>query len=276
MRHRRSAGRYRLGYDLYAPRMSTSLEFEGDVAVLTVDKPESLNALDEPLLVALADRFEEAVDQGARCIVVTGAGEKAFVAGADIAAMKPMGPKEARRFSKRGHALLDTIEGLSVPVVAAVNGFALGGGLELALACDIRIASENAVFGVPEVTLGVIPGFGGTQRLTRVLGLGQGLELILTGRKIDAEEAEDLGLVTRVVPQGQALESALETAQTIAGNGPIAVQLAKQAARSGYDASLATADAIETEAFANCFATEDQEEGMAAFLDKREAAFEGR
>ncbi len=256
--------------------MSTQLSIEDDVAVLTIDKPKSLNALDEILLGQLADRFEEAVTEGARCVVVTGAGEKAFVAGADIATMKPMGPKQARRFSQKGHALVETIETLEVPVIAAVNGFALGGGLELALACDIRVASENAAFGVPEVTLGVIPGFGGTQRLTRLVGLGPGLELILTGERIDAERAHELGLVSRVVPQGEALDTALEIAGTITGNAPVAVELAKQAARRGFDASRATGDALETEAFAACFATEDQAEGMQAFLDKREADFTGR
>lgn len=256
--------------------MSTNLEFEDDVAVLTVDKPKALNALDEPLLGQLADRFEEAVDEGARSVVVTGAGEKAFVAGADIQAMEPMSPKEARRFSERGHALLDTIEGLDVPVVAAVNGFALGGGLELALACDLRIAAENAQFGVPEVTLGVIPGFGGTQRLTRIMGLGPGLDLLLTGRRIDAEDAHRLGLVSRVVPEGQTLDEALDLAGTLSQNAPIALKLAKHTARRGFDASLETGDRLETDAFAECFATEDQAEGMRAFLDKRDADFQGR
>lgn len=256
--------------------MTTRLERKDDVAVLTIDKPESLNALDLDTLEEIGERVREGVDDGARAIVITGAGDKAFVAGADIASMKPMGPQEARAFSKAGHEVLDTIEGLDVPVVAAVNGFALGGGLELALACDIRIASENAQFGVPEVTLGVIPGFGGTQRLTRVLGLGPGLDLLLTGRRVGADEAHRLGLVSRVVDQGEVLAEALEIGQTLASNAPVALRLAKNTAREGFDASLATGDRLETEAFAACFATEDQVEGMEAFLEKREAAFEGR
>lgn len=256
--------------------MTTRLERKDDVAVLTIDKPESLNALDLDTLGEVGERVREGVDDGARAIVITGAGDKAFVAGADIASMKPMGPQEARAFSEAGHEVLDTIEGLDIPVVAAVNGFALGGGLELALACDIRVASENAQFGVPEVTLGVIPGFGGTQRLTRVLGLGPGLDLLLTGRRVGADEAHRLGLVSRVVDQGEVLVEALEIGQTLASNAPVALRLAKNTAREGFDASLATGDRLETEAFAACFATEDQVEGMDAFLEKREAEFEGR
>ncbi len=255
--------------------MTLRLEHEDDVAIVTIDRPKRLNAIDEDLLEAFAPTFEEAAED-ARSIVVTGAGEDAFVAGADIGAMKTMGPAQARRFSQTGHELLDTIEQLDAPVVAAVNGFALGGGLELALACDVRIASENAQFGAPEVTIGVIPGFGGTQRLTRVLGLGPGLEMILTGRRIDAQEAHRLGLVTRMVPQGQALEEALDVARTIANNAPVAVALAKRTARKGFEAPLETGDALETEAFAACFSTEDQTEGMRAFLDKQEARFQGR
>jgi enoyl-CoA hydratase len=255
--------------------MSTRLDIDDDVAVLTIDRPKQLNAVDESLLAELPGRFEEAAAD-ARCIVVTGAGDPAFVAGADIAAMKEMDPQRARAFSEKGHEVLDTVEDLDVPVVAAVNGFALGGGLELALACDLRVASEDAAFGAPEVTLGVVPGFGGTQRLTRVLGLGPGLDLLLTGRRIDAEEAHRLGLVSRVVPEGEALETARGIAERIADNAPKAVQLAKRTARKGFDASREAADQLETEAFAACFATEDQAEGMAAFLEDREATFEGR
>lgn len=256
--------------------MSLKVDREDHVTTVTIDRAKRLNALDEGLLGELAKTLQAVGDEGTRCIVLTGAGEKAFVAGADIAAMKTMTPTQARTFSRQGHDVLDTIEDLDAPTVAAVNGFALGGGLELALACDVRVASENATFGLPEVTLGVIPGFGGTQRLTRVLGIGPGLDLLLTGRKIGATEAHRLGLVTRLVPEGDALEEAQTIARTIAANGPLAVTLAKKTARRGYDASLETGDHLETEAFAACFATDDQEEGMQAFLDKREATFQGR
>ncbi len=255
--------------------MSLKVTQDEHVTTITINRPKRLNALDEDLITELTHALQEAQND-ARCIVLTGAGDKAFVAGADIAAMKTMTPQDARRFSQKGHTLLDTIENHDVPTIAAINGFALGGGLELALACDVRIASENATLGLPEVTLGVIPGFGGTQRLTRILGLGQGLDLLLTGRKIDATEAHRTGLITRLVPPGEALQEAQNTAKTIATNGPLAVALAKKTARHGHDANLQTGDHLETEAFAACFATDDQKEGMQAFLDKREPTFQGR
>jgi enoyl-CoA hydratase len=251
------------------------LETKGEVGVVTVDRPDALNALNREVLGEIGERLRDARDQGVRAVVLSGAGEQAFIAGADIGQMKDMDPQQAEAFSEAGHAVVETIEELSVPVIAAVDGFALGGGLELALACDIRVAGEGSAFGAPEVTLGVVPGFGGTQRLARVCGLGPGLDLVLTGRQIDAEEAKDIGLVTHLVDEGNAKPRALELAETIADNGPIAVDLAKRTIRNGFDAPAEAADRLETQAFAACFGTEDQEEGMSAFLKKREADFEG-
>lgn len=251
------------------------LETKENVAVLTIDRPKALNALNTEVLAAIGDRLQEAAEGPARAIVLTGEG-KAFVAGADIAEMAEMGPSEARAYSMAGHELLALMEELPVPLIAAVNGFALGGGLELALASDIRLASQKAVFGLPEVTLGVVPGFGGTQRLSRMVGLGPALDLILTGRKIDAQEALRLGLVTHVTAPEELLGKALELGETIAANGPVAVAIAKTAVRRGYESGLETADALEVESFAACFGTEDQKEGMKAFLEKRKADYQGR
>ncbi len=253
-----------------------TLESKADVAVVTVNRPQNLNALNEEVMATIGERIGQATTEtDARALVLTGAGEKAFVAGADIGQMREMGPEQARAFSQAGHALVEQVETLAVPVIAAVDGFALGGGLELALACDIRVAAQGSTFGAPEVGLGVIPGFGGTQRLARVCGLGAGLDLVLTGRQIDAAEAHRIGLVTHLVEQGQALSRALELGGTIAGNGPVAIECAKRTVRQGFDASVKTADELETEAFAACFGTQDQQEGMTAFLEKREAAFTG-
>lgn len=251
------------------------LETKGEVGVVRVDRPDSLNALNREVLGDLDERLRDAEDEGLRAVVLASAGENAFVAGADIAEMKDMDPREARSFSQAGHEVVSTIETLDVPVIAAIDGVALGGGLELSLACDIRVAEEGASFGAPEVTLGVVPGFGGTQRLARVCGLGPGLDLVLTGRQISAERAAEIDLVTHLVDEGQAEAEALELAETIAANGPVAVRLAKQTIRRGFDASPSTADQLESEAFGSCFGTEDQEEGMEAFLEKREAEFTG-
>ncbi|PSG97966.1 hypothetical protein BRD56_02665 [Thermoplasmatales archaeon SW_10_69_26] len=251
------------------------METKGDVALVTVDRPEEMNALNREVLGDLREQIREARDAGARAIVVTGAGDQAFVAGADIGEMKDMDPQQARSFSRAGHEVVETIEELEVPVVAAVDGFALGGGLELALACDVRVAARGSRFGAPETTIGVVPGFGGTQRLTRVCGLGPGLDLVLTGRQIPAKRAKEIDLVTHLVDEGQAEAEALALAETIADNGPVAVELAKRTIREGFDAAPKTADELETEAFAACFGTDDQEEGMEAFLDKREAEFSG-
>ena len=252
------------------------LEHEGAVSTLTVNRPDRLNALDREVLGQLRGALEElAGHAGTRCLIVTGAG-KAFVAGADIAAMREMSPEEAREFSREGHRTFDMIEALAFPAIAAVNGFALGGGCELALACDFAYASEKAKLGQPEVKLGVIPGFGGTRRLARRVGAARARELIYTGRMIGADEALRVGLVNAVFPAEALMTEVRKTAANIASMGPLAIAGAKRVILEGADSPLPEAKAREVDAFARCFDTADQREGMAAFLDKREPRFEGR
>jgi enoyl-CoA hydratase len=249
---------------------------DGPVAVLAVCRPEKLNALSDATLEELMAAFTELrADDAVRCVVLTGAQAKrpAFVAGADIAELAGQDPLAARRRSRLGQGVCDLIEGLGKPVIAAVNGFALGGGLELALACHIRLASEGAKLGLPEVTLGIIPGYGGTQRLPRLVGMGMALELITTGRMIDAEEARSLGLVNRVLPPADLLPAAKELALKIAANGPIAVRLALDAALRGASLPLAAGLQGEQELFALVSSTADMREGLKAFLEKRPAQF---
>lgn len=250
---------------------------ESGIYRLTVNRPAALNALN----AATLDELKAAVaavcgDDGARVLLLTGAGEKAFVAGADIAEMREMTADRARAFSERGMRLMHALEALPVPVIALVNGYALGGGCELALACDWMIASERAVFGQPEVNLGIPPGFGGTQRLTRLLGRARALELITTGRQVKAAEALAIGLVSRVVAPEALNETGMEVARTIIAKGPLAVQLAKQAVHQGVHLDLAAACALETTLFSRAFDSADQKEGMAAFLEKRPARFHGK
>ena len=252
------------------------LEHEGAVSTLTVDRPDRLNALDSEVLGQLRDALEEVAGHaGTRCLIVTGAG-KAFVAGADISAMREMSPEQAREFSQTGHRTFDMIEALAFPAIAAVNGFALGGGCELALACDFVYASEKAKLGQPEVKLGVIPGFGGTQRLVRRVGAARARELIYTGGMIGAEEALRVGLVNAVFPPEALMAEARKTAASIASMGPLAVAAAKRVILDGADTPLPEANAREVDAFARCFDTADQGEGMDAFLAKREPQFEGK
>jgi enoyl-CoA hydratase len=246
-------------------------ERRGHVAVVTVDRPKALNALNPQVLAELAATFATLGD--ARAVVLTGAGEKAFVAGADIAAMSGLGPTEATAFAAQGQAALNAIEELPAPVIAAVNGFALGGGCELAMACDLILAAPNAVFGQPEVALGVIPGFGGTQRLVRRVGSMRARELIFTGRRVKADEAVAIGLALRVA--SPVLDEALALAETIAAQAPVAVRLAKRAVLDADGADLRTGLAGERNLFGLCFATGDQKEGMAAFLEKRAALWKG-
>jgi enoyl-CoA hydratase len=244
--------------------------------VLTIDRQDKLNALNARVLSEIADAVGEVGGRSrSRCLIVTGAGEKAFVAGADIAEMRDMTPEQARLFARAGHAAFDALEALPIPVIAAVNGFALGGGCELALACDFVYASEKARFGQPEVRLGVIPGFGGTQRLARRVGIARARELIYTGAIIDAGEALRIGLVNRVVPPADLLRVALETAAAIAEAAPLAVAAAKNVLRKGEGKPLDDAKALEIEAFSRCFESADQKEGMAAFVEKRAAVFKG-
>jgi len=252
------------------------LEHAGAVSTLTVQRPAALNALNSETLQALAQAIATLhTRSGLGCVIVTGAGDKAFVAGADIAAMSTMSPAEARAFAELGQATFAALEALPVPVIAAVNGFALGGGCELALACDFVYASTHAKFGQPEVKLGVIPGFGGTARLSRRIGLGAARELIYTGRLIGPEEALRLGLVNAVFPRNELLTKVRETAEQIIANGPGAIQSAKQVINAAYHLPLTAAVEAEAKAFEQCFGAE-QREGMQAFLAKRAPQFPGR
>jgi enoyl-CoA hydratase len=253
------------------------LETSDGIATVTVNRPQALNALNEPTLQELLCCFEGLErDPAVRVAILTGAGEKAFVAGADIAAMQAMDAVAARRFALLGQQVMKRIEQLSKPVIAAVNGFALGGGCELALACDIRLAADNARFGQPEVNLGVIPGFAGTQRLPRLIGKGRAKELLFTGDMIDAVEACRLGLANRLVPRAELAAAARELAAKIPAQGALAIALCKDAIDNGLEMELDKACRYEADQFALCFATADQKEGMAAFLEKRPASFQGR
>ncbi|AKF07022.1 enoyl-CoA hydratase/isomerase family protein [Sandaracinus amylolyticus] len=257
-----------------ANRSYVRLEIDGALATLTIDRQDKLNALNAQVIAELHDAAREVrTTRDVRCLIVTGAGEKAFVAGADISEMKEMRLDQARAFAQAGHAAFDALEALPFPVIAAVNGFALGGGTELALACDFIYASEKAKFGQPEVKLGVIPGFGGTQRLLRRVGNAHARELIYTGAIIGADEALRIGLANRVLPHGELLSAARATAATIAQMGPLAVAEAKKVMREGEGRLLRDANALEIDGFAGCFETDDQKEGMQAFLEKRAAAF---
>jgi enoyl-CoA hydratase len=253
-----------------------SLQRRGAVALITLNRPQSLNALDAALLEQLEARVAElARDAGARALVVTGEG-RAFAAGADIAAMRPFTAAQAGEFSRLGHRAFAALEGLAVPTIAAVNGYALGGGCELALACDWIYASAKARFGQPEVNLAIVPGFGGTSRLVRRVGIAWAKEIVLTGEPIDADQALRIGLANRVFAPEELLPAALAAGESIAAKGPLAVAAAKRVLQQGQDADARVANALEQEAFAAAFASEDRAEGMAAFLDKRAPAFKGR
>ena len=252
------------------------VEVTDGVAVVTINRPQVLNSLNGETLAELRQAMHEVNERNdVRAVILTGEGGKAFVAGADIAEMKAMNAVEAFSFSCLGHEAMRSIENLTKPIIAAVNGYALGGGLELALACDFIYASEKAKLGLPEVTLGIFPGFGGTQRLPRLIGKGRAKELIYTGKIVDAAEAYTLGIVNKVVAPDQLMEEAIKTARTIAQNGPLAVGMAKDAVNNGYDEARAEGSAIEMTAWGNTFATHDQKEGMGAFLEKRKPAFKG-
>lgn len=250
------------------------LELNEGVSLIAIDRPKSLNALNLETLKEIDQALEEVKEnEEVKVVIITGAGEKAFVAGADISEMKDMNPLKAKEFAEFGQKVFRKIELMKKPVIAAVNGYALGGGCEMAMACDIRIASHNAKFGQPEVGLGIIPGFGGTQRLPRIVGMSKAKELIYTGDMIDAEEALRIGLVSKVVEQEKLLEEAYNIAKKIMSKGMIAVRLAKEAINIGINADIETGMSYEAKAFAVCFATEDQKEGMAAFLEKRAPKF---
>ncbi len=257
----------------------TNLLFEvkDSIGMITLHRPKALNALNTELLQELSDlldRIKE--DTSIGIVIITGSGEKAFVAGADIAEMQPLTAIEGRNFGKIGQDVFNKLESLPQPVIAAINGFALGGGCELAMACDIRIASEKAKFGQPEVSLGITPGFGGTQRLPRLVGKGRGKELIYTGDIIDAGEAYRIGLVNKVAAPDELMNAAKAMAEKILSRASVAVQLSKAAVNEGLNMDLASGIAYEAEVFGLCFATEDQKEGMTAFVEKRKANFSGK
>jgi enoyl-CoA hydratase len=254
------------------------VETTDGVRTITVNRPEKLNALNSEVLSQLdAAVAATGVDPRVRCLIITGAGEKAFIAGADIAELATLSPMEGREHARRGQAAINRIERLPVPTIAAINGFAYGGGLELAMGCTLRVASENAKMGLPETSLGIIPGYGGTQRLARHVGRARAYELVLTAEKgLTAAEAHRLGLVNQVVPAGQAHAAAVALARRIAANGPAAVRLAMDAIRTGLEMSLADGQVFEATLFGLCAATEDMREGMTAFLEKRPAKFSGR
>lgn len=242
---------------------------EGHVATITINRPKALNALSTQVLTELNAALDEvAADKDVYALVITGAGEKSFVAGADIAEMKDKSVEEAAIYGKFGNEVFRKIETFRCPVIAAVNGFALGGGCELAMSCDIRVASENAVFGQPEVGLGITPGFGGTQRLARLVGAGIAKEMIYTARNIKADRAAEIGLVNKVVTAEELLPTVMKMAAGIAKNAPIAVAYAKKAINNGLQTDIDGGIAIEVEEFSNCFATEDQTYGMTCFLEK--------
>jgi enoyl-CoA hydratase len=252
------------------------VEARASIAIITVNRPDKLNALNAETVNELRTALEQvAADAAIRAVIITGAGDKSFVAGADIAELAQMTPISGIDVARQGQDTFRMLETMRKPVIAAVNGFALGGGLELALACHFRVASDNAKFGLPEVKLGIIPGYGGTVRLPRVVGRGRALELILTGEMIDAQEAYRVGLVNHIYPQSELLDAAQQLAKKIAANGPVAVALAIEAVDHGFHAATEDALRLEAKLFGLLASTQDMREGMGAFLEKRKANFQG-
>lgn len=249
--------------------MAVDLEKKGHVGVITMNRPEALNALNTPMLQELEKVIDqvEADDEIYVC-VLTGAG-RSFVAGADIGEMSAFGAVEGKKFGDYGNSVFLKIENMSKPIIAAINGFALGGGCELSMACDIRLASEKAKFGQPEVGLGITPGFGGTQRMPRICGTAHAMELILTADTINAQQALEIGLVSKVVAPDALMDTALELANKIASKAQVAIRAAKQAVRYGMQCDISTAATYEALAFATCFGTEDQKDAMKAFVEKK-------
>ena len=251
-------------------------EIKKNIAVITINRPKSLNALNTDVLNELFCAFEEvSSNPDIRVLILTGSGEKAFVAGADIAELAELNTLQAKLFASGGHKTMAAIGDLSIPVIAAVNGFALGGGLELALSCDFIYASDNAKFGLPEITLGLIPGFGGTQRLSRIIGKNLAKELIFTGKIISADEAFQMGFVNKIVAPDQLMDKTFKTAEAIATKGRVSLNAAKQTINQGLDVDLATGCKMEIDSFALCMASEDAKEGTHAFLEKRKPEFKG-
>jgi enoyl-CoA hydratase len=249
----------------------------GPIATLTIDRPKALNALNQATLAEILRALQDAgSDPAVQGVIVTGAGDKAFVAGADITEIASVSALEAQAFTRHGQAVFDHVETLGKPVIAAVNGYALGGGCELAMACTLRVASENAAFGQPEVKLGVMPGFGGTQRLPRLVGKGRAMQIILTAANIDAREAHRIGLVNEVVEPARLMARAEELLLQIIANAPLAVRLSIEAVNHGLEAGQAQGLALESASFALCASSEDKREGTTAFLERRRPQFSGR
>lgn len=252
-------------------------EVKEGIAYITINRPRVLNALNDKVIEELEKVFRQAKDDPeVKAVIITGAGEKAFVAGADIGQLVDLNTLEGKQFALKGQAVFNFIENLGKPVIAAINGFALGGGCELAMACTLRVVSENAKLGQPEVNLGIIPGYGGTQRLSRLVGKGRAMELILTSRMVDAHEASQIGLANKVVEPEKLMEEAEALAKTIMSKGPIAVNLAMESVNRGLNVSLEEGLRIEAELFGICCSTEDKVEGTKAFLEKRKPNFQGR
>jgi enoyl-CoA hydratase len=254
----------------------TIFEIENGIATVTFNRPKAMNALNAALITEFSGVLDGiGQDESIRVLILTGAGDKAFVAGADINELAEFDPLKGKHFSTLGQTAIGKLQNLSIPVIAAVNGYALGGGSEIALACDFIYASENAMFGLPEITLGLIPGFGGTQRLPRLVGLNMAKELIFTGRMMTATEAEKIGMVNRVLPSEALMAAVKKTAAAIAKKGKVSLRAAKQAINASMNVDLITGCAIESDAFSLCLASVDAKEGTAAFLEKRNAEFKG-
>jgi enoyl-CoA hydratase len=251
-------------------------QVDAGIATITFNRPKALNALNQALLAELSKALDDvAADEGIRVLILTGAGEKAFVAGADIGELATFNTLQAKHFSKAGHAIIAKLQELPIAVIAAVNGFALGGGSEIALACDFIYAADTAKFGLPEINLGLIPGFGGTQRLPRLIGANRAKELIFTGKMLTAAEADHVGLVNKVVPAAALMEEVLKTAQDIAAKGRVSLRAVKQAINQGLNVDLVSGCLMEVDAFAIALASPDAKEGTAAFLEKRKPEFKG-
>jgi len=250
---------------------------EPGIYLLTINRLQALNALNSETLTEIGAALSEiGKEAAARVLLVTGAGDRAFVAGADVRVMRDFTPLEAQALSEQALRVFRKLEALSVPAIALVNGYCLGGGCEFALSCDFILAAENAVFGQPEVNLGIMAGWGGTQRLTRLIGRGRAMELLVSGRQVRADEAMQIGLANHVYPKDELLEQGLALARTIAAKGPLAVRLTKRAVQRGQDLDLENACILESQLFALCFSSADQKEGMAAFVEKRPARFQGQ
>jgi enoyl-CoA hydratase len=244
-------------------------EQKGFVKIITIDRPDASNSLNTDVLTELEEVVGAVNSADTRCVIITGGGEKSFVAGADIGTLMNQNPEDAKKWALFGHSVFRKIETLDVPVIAAVNGYAFGGGTELALSCDIRIAAENAVFALPESSLGIVPGFGGTVRLPRLIGTGKAKELLFTGNRLKASEALDLGLVNAVYPKEALMDEAMKLAEKIASNGPIAIRTIKKSVNDGMQTTIEGAIQIEVELGSGCFGTADQKNAMTAFFEKR-------